>query len=38
MGMGVNGNADVVSMLYAKGKTDIMFLDEVERAYFDTKS
>lgn len=38
MGMGVNGNADVVSMLYQKGKTDIMSLDETERAYFDTKS
>lgn len=38
MWMWVNGNADVVSMLYAKGKTDIMSLDEVERAYFDTKS
>ena len=38
MGMGVNGNADVVSMLYTKGKTDIMSLDEIERAYFDTKS
>lgn len=38
MGMGVNGNAEIVSMLYEKGKTDIMSLDENERAYFDTKS
>lgn len=38
MGMWVNGNAEVVSMLYQKWKTDIMSLDETERAYFDTKS
>ncbi|MFZ2151381.1 MAG: DUF2779 domain-containing protein [Candidatus Absconditicoccaceae bacterium] len=38
MGMGVNGNPDIVSSLYYQGKTDIMSLTEIERAYFDTKS
>lgn len=38
MGMGVNGNADIVCTLFGQGKTDIMCLSETERAYFDTKS
>ncbi len=38
MGMGVNGNADVVCNLFSQEKTDIMCLSEAERAYFDTKS